>query len=162
MPYFGGRLVRATLAGLPQGLDGEVRLRWSEEIEGDHASYEDRPIGGLLYALRLRLRGGERLAKELAFQQLMGEGELSPEDSLDSMSGSSFDVFIDRSRSSTQVYVPFLDVSSPAAFKTLLAVAPNLESTTIGPRSVHLRFKAGADVPRSEIEVVLDLLVAGR
>jgi hypothetical protein len=69
MPYLAARLVRATIARFPGGLDEETASRWREEIEADLASYEDRPFGSLLFALRLRRRGGKALAAELALEQ---------------------------------------------------------------------------------------------
>lgn len=66
MPYVGFRLVRATLERMPEGLEEQICSRWAEEIEADHAALADRPIGGLMFAVRLRLKGGRRLAGELA------------------------------------------------------------------------------------------------
>jgi hypothetical protein len=66
LPYSSSRLLGRTLARLPEGLDAATRARWSEEIEADLASYEDRPLGGLLFALRVRRRGARDLAAELA------------------------------------------------------------------------------------------------
>jgi hypothetical protein len=74
MPHVSFWLVRVTLAKLPDGLDGQIRSRWSEEIESDLASFDDRPLGGLLFALRLWRRGGRRLGAELALGEGLDEG----------------------------------------------------------------------------------------
>ncbi|MFP5388410.1 MAG: hypothetical protein ACLGG5_03830, partial [Thermoleophilia bacterium] len=73
MPYLSARLVRSTVDGMPPELDGEMRSRWREEIEGDLSSYLERPLAGLLFALRLRRRGGRRLAAELMLSHVLGE-----------------------------------------------------------------------------------------
>jgi hypothetical protein len=78
MPYLSARLVRSTLDGMPADLDGEMLSRWREEIEGDLNSYLDRPLAGLLFSLRLRRRGGRRLAAELLLDcALVNSGERS-------------------------------------------------------------------------------------
>lgn len=63
------RLLRATLVCLPENLDAEVRARWSEEFEADLASYADRPISGLVFALRARQKGCRGLVPELVPQR---------------------------------------------------------------------------------------------
>lgn len=75
LPYLSAGLVRSTLRKMPDALDHEFRSRWSEEIESDLASYDDRPLGGFLFALRLRRRGGKRLAAELALEQTLSTPE---------------------------------------------------------------------------------------
>lgn len=74
MPYLSRRLLRATFADFPDGLDEPLVARWSEEIEGDLYRYGDRPLGGLIFALRLRLKGGRDLAAELALQAALESG----------------------------------------------------------------------------------------
>jgi hypothetical protein len=69
MPYLSRALVRSTLGRMPVGLDPHIRARWTEEIEADLGAYADRPIGGLAFALRLRRRGGRRLAEQLALAE---------------------------------------------------------------------------------------------
>lgn len=69
MPYVGSRLVRGTLERMPRGLEEQMRSRWAEEIEADHATLADRPVGGLVFAVGLCLKGGRRLAAELALQE---------------------------------------------------------------------------------------------
>jgi hypothetical protein len=79
-PHLSARLLRATIDRFPQGIDEEMRGRWSEEIEADLASYADRPLGGLIFALRLRRRGGKALAAELALQAALDSGAGTPAD----------------------------------------------------------------------------------
>jgi hypothetical protein len=74
MPYLTVRLVRTTIARFPDGLKEEMRSRWAEEIEADVASYDDRPLGGVLFAFRLRLKGGRELAAQLALHAALESG----------------------------------------------------------------------------------------
>jgi hypothetical protein len=74
MPFLSRHLMRATFAHFPDGLDEPLVARWSEEIEADLHRYRDRPLGGLIFALRLRLKGGRDLAAELALQAALGSG----------------------------------------------------------------------------------------
>ena len=69
MPYLSARILRGAIARFPEALARETRERWAEEIEADLAAYGDRPLGGLAFALRLRRRGGRRLAGELALAE---------------------------------------------------------------------------------------------
>jgi hypothetical protein len=71
VPYVSRKLVRSMLAEMPEGLDRQTRSRWVEEIEADLASYDDRPLGGLTFAIRLRRRGGRQLAAELMLNQVL-------------------------------------------------------------------------------------------
>lgn len=71
LPYLTRALLRRTLDDLPDALDHQLRSRWSEEIEADLAQFDDRPLGGFLFALRLRWKGGRRLAAELALEQAL-------------------------------------------------------------------------------------------
>jgi hypothetical protein len=73
LPTISARLLRATVAHFPTELPTETRARWIEEIEADLGSLADRPFGGVLFALRLRLKGGRDLAAQLALDQAMGE-----------------------------------------------------------------------------------------
>lgn len=75
MSYLSAKLVRSTLDTMPAELDGEIRSRWREEVEGDLDSYADRPFAGLLFSLRLRRRGGRRLAAELMLDHVLSNGE---------------------------------------------------------------------------------------
>ena len=70
MPHMSRRLVRRALEKLPDDLPSELAARWWEEIEADLESYSERPVGGLLFALTLSLRGGKRLAAELALDSV--------------------------------------------------------------------------------------------
>lgn len=72
MPYLSGKLVRFTLNRMPDELPDQSRSRWEEEIEGDLASYADRPLGGLVFAVNIARKGGRRLAAELVLQQALG------------------------------------------------------------------------------------------
>lgn len=74
IPHGSAWLVGSTLSRLPAGLDKPTRDRWSEEIEADFAAYADRPLGGLMFALRLRLRGAGRLAAALALAERVEGG----------------------------------------------------------------------------------------
>jgi hypothetical protein len=79
IPHGSAWLVGRTLSRLPGALDGLTRDRWSEEIEADFATFADRPLAGLMFALRLRLRGARRLAAALALaERLKGPGEDVP------------------------------------------------------------------------------------
>lgn len=71
LPYISASIVRSVLGKMPEPLDDQLRSRWSEEIEADLTQYDDRPLGGFLFALRLRRRGGKRLAEELALEQAL-------------------------------------------------------------------------------------------
>jgi hypothetical protein len=75
MPYLSSKLLKGTLARLPEQLDATTRARWAEEIEADLAGYEDRPLGGLLFALGVRWRGGKDLAAELALGERLAQGQ---------------------------------------------------------------------------------------
>lgn len=66
-------LVARTVSCLPEQLDDSTRERWSEEIEADFAELADRPLAGLMFALRLRLRGARRLAAALALIERLKE-----------------------------------------------------------------------------------------
>lgn len=57
-------------ADLPEALTD----RWVKELEGDLTSFEDRRIAGLLFSLRLRLKGGPDLAAQLALAHTLGPG----------------------------------------------------------------------------------------
>jgi len=75
LPYLSRRLLRRALAGMPGALEDRLRARWSEEIEADLAQFDDRPLGGLLLALRLLAKGGRGLAAELALEQTLSDPE---------------------------------------------------------------------------------------
>ncbi len=49
---------------------GAQQIR-AEEIESDLSSFDDRPLSGLLFALRLRFKGGRDLAAELSLEQTL-------------------------------------------------------------------------------------------
>jgi hypothetical protein len=70
-PHLSRRLLRATFGGFPPQLPAQLRDRWIEEIEADAASFEDRPLGGLAFSLRLWRRGGRALAAELALREMI-------------------------------------------------------------------------------------------
>jgi hypothetical protein len=74
MPHLSACLVRATIARFPDGIDEDMRARWTEEIEADLAGYGDRPLGGILFGLRLRLKGGRELCAQLALQAALDAG----------------------------------------------------------------------------------------
>ncbi|HEX5929425.1 MAG TPA: hypothetical protein VFY48_08530 [Solirubrobacterales bacterium] len=69
-PHVGAWLVRGTIGGFPDAVPRGDRVRWAEEIEGDFATFRDRRLAGLVFALRLRIKGGRKLAAELALAQL--------------------------------------------------------------------------------------------
>ncbi len=69
-PHVGGWLMRGTIDGFPETVPAGDRARWAEELGGDFATFEDRRLAGLAFALRLRIKGGRRLAGELALAQL--------------------------------------------------------------------------------------------
>ena len=71
LPHFSAWVLRKTLEGLPRKLDETLRKRWAKEIEADLASYQDRPVGGLIFAMRVRAKGARDLAAELALQQAL-------------------------------------------------------------------------------------------
>ncbi len=86
MPHVSRRLLERTIAEFPEELPGKQRARWAEEIEADLASFADRPLGGLQFALKLRRQGGRSLAAELALQSTLasarstgGREETSPD-----------------------------------------------------------------------------------
>jgi hypothetical protein len=74
-PQVSARVLRVAVGRFPAELEEEVRSRWTEEIEADLASYDDRPLGGLLFVLRLLCRGGRELAAELALQQALANSQ---------------------------------------------------------------------------------------
>jgi len=65
MPHLSRRLLRKAIALLAEELSTEMRERWIEEIEADFASYQGRPVGELVFALRLRLSGARKLARQV-------------------------------------------------------------------------------------------------
>jgi len=74
IPHWSAWLVARTLMSLPEALDEPTRYRWSEEIEADFGVFVDRPLGGLMFALGLRLRGARRLAAALALSERLAQG----------------------------------------------------------------------------------------
>lgn len=81
LPYLSARLVRLTLAKMPDGLNQAMRQRWSEEIESDLDRFRDRPLGGLLFALRLYRKGSRTLAAELMLGQALSASSAGAIDS---------------------------------------------------------------------------------
>jgi hypothetical protein len=75
MPYVSHRLVRSTLDRMPNELDEDMQSRWGEEIEADLASYGDRPLGGLVFAVGVARKGGRGLAAELMLEESLEGGE---------------------------------------------------------------------------------------
>jgi hypothetical protein len=73
IPYLSTWLMRTALAGMPEQLNANERSRWGEEIEADLTDYSERPLGGLVFALNLRRKGGRRLAAELILQEALTE-----------------------------------------------------------------------------------------
>jgi hypothetical protein len=68
-PYVSRHLVRLAVARLQADMPRQLRERWVEEIEADAASFADRPLGGLVFSLRLWRKGGRELAGELALRE---------------------------------------------------------------------------------------------
>jgi hypothetical protein len=65
MPHLSKRLLRKAISRLDVDLSPERRGRWVEEIEADFDTYEGRPVGGLVFAIRLRLSGTKDLVRQL-------------------------------------------------------------------------------------------------
>ena len=82
LPYVGRWLIAGTTRHFPDGIDVATRERWLREIEADFETFGDRPLGGLLFALRVRLKGGRDLAAELALAEKIEEAEDSTEPSI--------------------------------------------------------------------------------
>jgi len=70
LPYVSRALVAMALDEFPEDLSEDKTARWAKEIKADLASLEDRPIGGLYFAVGVCLKGGKRLAAELALQDV--------------------------------------------------------------------------------------------
>jgi hypothetical protein len=68
-PYVSRRLLRSAIARFSVDLPAATRERWTEEIEADLESLMDRPLAALVFALRLRLRGGRGLVAQLEREQ---------------------------------------------------------------------------------------------
>lgn len=77
MPHLSRRLLRETVDRLAGELPAGLALRWSEEMEADFATYESRPLGGIVFAVGLRLRGGRNLPAQLA-PELDGDSDPIP------------------------------------------------------------------------------------
>jgi hypothetical protein len=70
-PYVSRHLVRLVVARLRAEMPSHLRERWVEEIEADAASFADRPLGGLIFSLRLWRKGGRDLAGELVLREAL-------------------------------------------------------------------------------------------
>lgn len=68
-PYLSRYLLRQAMARLQADVPNSLRDRWVEEIEADAASFGDRPLGGLVFCVRLWRKGGRELAGELALRE---------------------------------------------------------------------------------------------
>jgi hypothetical protein len=79
LPRVSRRLVASAVARFPAELDAADRDRWSREIEADLGAFDDRPLGGFVFALRVRFKGGRDLAGELALAEKLAEPEEQPE-----------------------------------------------------------------------------------
>jgi hypothetical protein len=89
MPHLSRWLVAQAIRRLPGDLKIELRQRWAEEIRADLVAFDDRPVGGLIFALRVRLKGGRDLAAELALQQaLQSEEDVAAEETKQQVEGS--------------------------------------------------------------------------
>lgn len=79
-PHMSRWLLRKTVSRFPADLPEVLADRWAKELDADLASFEDRRIVGLLFALRLRLKGGPTLAAQLALAhaQSSGHSEADP------------------------------------------------------------------------------------
>jgi hypothetical protein len=75
MPHLGRWLVARAIARFPSEIDPSVRQRWEQEIRVDFAEFSDRPLGGLLFASRVLLKGGRDLAAELALEEKLAQGQ---------------------------------------------------------------------------------------
>jgi hypothetical protein len=79
LPFLSRRLIAGAVARFPADLRADDRDRWRREIESDLAAFDDRPLGGLAFALRVRFKGGKDLAAELALAEKIAEPEQAPE-----------------------------------------------------------------------------------
>jgi len=79
LPRVSRRLIASAVARFPAELDAAARDRWSREIEADLGAFDDRPLGGFVFALRVRSKGGRDLAGELALAEKLAVPEEQPE-----------------------------------------------------------------------------------
>jgi len=79
LPRLSRRLIAGAVARFPADLRAADRDRWRREIESDLAAFDDRPLGGLAFALRVRFKGGRDLAAELALAEKIAEPEQAAE-----------------------------------------------------------------------------------
>jgi hypothetical protein len=75
LPRVSRRLIASAVGHFPADLGPADRDRWSREIESDLETFDDRPLGGLVFALRVRFKGGRDLAAELALAEKIAEPE---------------------------------------------------------------------------------------
>jgi hypothetical protein len=73
LPHVSRRLISQATKQLPKALSVDLRQRWAAEIEADLASFQDRPLSGFVFALRVRAKGGRDLAAELALQHAIAQ-----------------------------------------------------------------------------------------
>lgn len=78
VPHLGSSLVRNTIDRFPASVPEAERVRWAEELKADFATYEDRRLAGLVFAIRLRATGGRKLMAELAAARPSGKRTAAP------------------------------------------------------------------------------------